>query len=196
MFLRRVRADRVNPVLAGKHPTNMRILAISGSLRSHSTNSCVLQSLVLLAPSALEIVLYRELSQIPAFSPDLEQNDDSGPVNRFRQALSESAVVVFSTPEYAHGIPGALKNALDWVVGSGELSQKPVVMINASSRGVYAQAALKEVLTTMDAKLVRDAEVTIDLPKRDMPAKEIAADPELSSALRKSLDTILAIQQS
>lgn len=84
-----------------------------------------------------------------------------------------------------------LKNALDWVVGSGELSGKPVVMVNASSRGTYAQASLKEILTTMDARLLHRAEVTIDLIGKSLTPTEIAQDPDIASALRTSLETVI-----
>jgi chromate reductase len=173
------------------HPRGMRILAISGSLRSRSTNTALLRALTTLAPPELEIVLYEELGQIPPFNPDLEGGYGSGPLARFRTALQESGVVLFSTPEYAHGVPGALKNALDWVVGSGELSGKPVVMVNASSRGTYAQASLREILKTMDAKLLDDAEVTVNIVGKDLTPRQVAEAPESAAALNASLLAIV-----
>ncbi len=170
----------------------MRIVAISGSLRAQSTNTALLRALVLLAPPELEIVLYEELDQIPPFNPDIEETPDSSPVSRFRAALRDSAAVLFSTPEYAHGIPGVLKNALDWVVGSGELSGKPVVLVHASSRGKYAQASLKEILTTMDARVIADAEATVELLGKDLTPAEIAKDPGLASTLYTSLNRLAA----
>lgn len=167
----------------------MRLLAISGSLRSQSSNTSLLRALALLAPSTVDITLYAHLDKIPPFNPDRESEENSI-LDGFRTTLRESDAVIFSTPEYAHGIPGALKNALDWVVGSGELYEKPAVMCNASSRAVYAQAALKETLTVMTAILLPEAEVTVDLPRRDMTPAEIAADPRMSAALRQSLSAI------
>src|SRR5579859_7594678 len=161
----------------------MRVLAISGSLRSQSTNTLLLRAVARLAPQELEIELFQEMHRLPPFNPDLEGQDTSGPVARLRKALRESAAILFSTPEYAHGIPGVLKNALDWVVGSGELSGKPVVLVNASSRGTYAIASLKEVLTTMDARLLHDAEVTIDLLGKGLTAAEIAQTPDSAHKL-------------
>ncbi len=167
----------------------MRVLAISGSLRSQSTNTSLLRALTLLAPPTVDIALYQDLEKIPPFNSDRE-SEESPILESFRTALRESDAVIFSTPEYAHGIPGVLKNALDWVVGSGELYQKPAVMCNASSRAVYAQAALKETLTVMTAILLPEAEVTLDLPRRDMTPAEIAADPKMAAALRQSLSAI------
>jgi len=156
----------------------MRILAVSGSLRSRSTNTVLLRALVLLAPPEVQIVLYDELEQIPPFNPDLEAATHLGSVDRFRSALRDSDIVVFSTPEYAHGVPGALKNALDWTVGSGELAGKPVVMINASSRGIHPQASLKEILATMGARLLDTAEVTVHLWGKDITPEEITQSPD------------------
>jgi NAD(P)H-dependent FMN reductase len=144
-----------------------------------------------LAPAALTVLLFEELDKIPLFNPDLEAEIEDGPVDRFRAALRDSDAVFFSTPEYAHGVPGALKNALDWIVGSGELSGKPVVLVNASARGVYAQASLKEILKTMDAKLLDRAEVTIDLLGRDVTPADIARDPIIAPNLTAFLEAVL-----
>ena len=150
-----------------------------------------MRALAELAPPELEIVLFQELNQIPPFNPDLEAENNTGPVARFRAALHESAAVLFSTPEYAHGVPGALKNALDWVVGSGEFSGMPVVMVNASSRGTYAQASLKETLKTMDARLLHSAEVTISLLGKNLTVTEITQDPTSASSLMTSMETVV-----
>jgi chromate reductase len=166
-------------------------MAISGSLRSQSTNTVLLRALAELAPPEMEIVLFQELDQIPPFNPDLEAANSTGPVARFRAALREAAAVIFSTPEYAHGLPGVLKNALDWVVGSGELSGKPVVLVNASSRGTYAQASLKEILKTMDATLLHGAEVTINLLGTNLTPAEITQDSTFASSLVTSLETVI-----
>jgi len=169
----------------------MRVLAISGSLRAQSTNTSLLQAAVMLAPPEIEIELFQEMHQIPPFNPDLEALNTSGPVARFREALRESAAVLFSTPEYAHGLPGVLKNALDWIVGTGELSGKPVILMNASSRGTYARASLKEVLATMDARLLDDAEVTIELLGKGLTAAEIAQGPDSARKLLASLTLLI-----
>ena len=168
----------------------MRVLAISGSLRAQSTNTALLRALILLAPSEVEIVLYAEIGQIPPFNLDIEDAGQTGPVARFRTAIRDSHAVLFSTPEYAHGIPGSLKNALDWVVGTGELSGKPVILVNASSRGTHVQAALTEVLKTMDARVLSSAEVTVDLQGRKLTAIEIAEEPEFACMLNSFLQEL------
>lgn len=165
----------------------MRVLGISGSLRTESSNKTLLNVLSSLAPPDLEIEILEELDQIPAFNPDVETTGESGVVLRFRTALRQSDLVVFSTPEYAHGVPGALKNALDWVVGTGELSGKPVVLANATARGVHAKASLREILTTMDACLLRDEELTIDLTGLNLTAAGISRDEAMASQIKRHL---------
>ena len=168
----------------------MRILAISGSLRAQSTNTSLLRAAALIVPSPLELVLYERMETLPAFNPDLGLEPGPEPVMRFRAELRSSDAVVFSTPEYAHGIPGALKNALDWVVGSGELSGKPVALMNASARGEYAQAALREVLKAMDARLISEAEITLPLLGKGLDPLEIAGDPEFAALIGRSVQSI------
>ena len=151
----------------------MRILAISGSLRASSSNTALLQAAAALAPQDVEVVLYDGLGDLPHFNPDLDGETVAPAVSSWRSKLRDADGVVFSVPEYAHGVPGVLKNGLDWVVGSGELVDKPVTLFNASPRGTYAQASLTETLTVMSAKVVPEASVTLQLL-----GKPVAAEPD------------------
>ena len=103
------------------------------------------------------------------------------PSREFRSELDACAAVLISSPEYAHGVPGALKNALDWIVGSGELVGKPVALVNVSPRSTYAQASLAETLRVMSADLVDAASMAVPLGGRHLDASGIVADTELSS---------------
>src|SRR5262249_47022129 len=110
----------------------VRVLAISGSLRSGSSNTILLRAAAELAPRGLCVILYGGLADLPHFNPDLDDEANPPPqVREFRDALRAADGLMICSPEYAHGVPGSLKNALDWVVGSGELSGKPVALINA-----------------------------------------------------------------
>jgi len=167
----------------------MRILAISGSLRSASSNTALLQAAAVLAPEGVDISAYDRLGDLPHFNPDLDDEGAPAPeaVADFRARLRASDAVMVSSPEYAHGVPGVLKNALDWVVGSGEFVGKPVALINASPRATHAQASLLETLTVMTATIVAEASITVPLLGRKLDAAGIAADPEFSAALRSSI---------
>jgi chromate reductase, NAD(P)H dehydrogenase (quinone) len=87
-------------------------------------------------------------------------------------------------------LPGAFKNALDWLVGSTEFPGKPVAVISPSARSTHAPAQLREILRTMSARLVERASIVVPLPRRDMDAAAIVADRELSRVLRSVLAEI------
>jgi chromate reductase, NAD(P)H dehydrogenase (quinone) len=163
-----------------------RVLAISGSLRRASSNTALVEALTRLAPAGVAIAIYGELGEIPPFNPDLDAGAIA-PVRRFRSALDSCDALVISSPEYAHGVAGVLKNALDWVVGSGELIDKPVALINASKRAVLAHASLKEILTTMSGRVVDAASPVVPLDGRSWTAADIAADAELSALVSHAL---------
>ena len=172
---------------------SVRILAISGSLRDASSNTAVLHAAALLAPEGVEIAIYKGLGSLPHFNPDLDREPALPTVLDFRSQLKASGGVLISSPEYAHGVPGVLKNALDWVVGSGELAGKRVALINASPRATHAQASLTETLTVMSADLVAEASITLPLLGKKLDAAGIAADPELSNALRSAILAFAAV---
>jgi chromate reductase len=165
----------------------MRILAISGSLRSASSNTTLLRAMASLAPEPVEIALYDGLGDLPHFNPDLDIEPALPPIEDFRTLLRDADGILISSPEYAHGVPGVLKNALDWVVGSGELVFKPVALINASPRSTHAQAALVEILTTMTAALIPEASIAVPLLGRKLDESGILSDPSLADPLRAAI---------
>lgn len=141
-----------------------------------------------MAPQDVEVVLYDGLADLPHFNPDLDGETVAPAVSGWRSKLRDADGVVFSVPEYAHGVPGVLKNSLDWVVGSGELVDKPVTLFNSSPRGTYAQASLTETLTVMSAKVVPEASVTLQLLGKGVTASQIVADPAMAAVVRSALD--------
>ena len=165
----------------------MRILAISGSLRALSFNTAALQAAVALAPAGLEIVIYTGLGDLPHFNPDLDTDEPPAIVKALRLEVGRSDGLLIASPEYAHGVSGAFKNALDWLVSCVELPNKPVALINTSQRAIHAQAHLREILTTMSARLIGRASVTLPLMGRTLDAAGIVADPDLSDQLREAL---------
>jgi len=154
---------------------------MSGSLRAGSSNSAVLDAARLLAPSGVVVAPYTGLRALPAFDPDLDTPDGTAlppEVRRFRDQVGRADAVLISSPEYAHGIAGALKNALDWLVGSTEFSGRVVALLSTSTRAVHAPAQLIEVVTTMNAWLVPEACVTVPLHGRALDGPAIAAGPK------------------
>jgi len=178
----------------------LNVLAISGSLRAASTNSQLLQAAELLAPSNMRIEHYEGIGLLPHFSPDLTAQLPQ-PVAELNERIIQADGLLISCPEYARGIPGSFKNALDWLVGSSEFPNKPVVLFNASPRASHAQAALREILATMSARLLDEASMAVPLLGRDLDAAAIAADEALAQpihsalqAYRLALDGIAAAQ--
>jgi chromate reductase, NAD(P)H dehydrogenase (quinone) len=174
----------------------VRVLAISGSLRRASSNSALVSAAVLLAPDGIEVSVFEELAQVPPFNPDLDTDAPPGGVITLRDALDHCDAILICSPEYAHGVSGVLKNALDWVVSSGELIDKPIALINASTRAMLAYASLTETLTTMSARVVDDASVTIPLDGSKLDAAGIAQDPHLSRILKSSLTALARVARS
>lgn len=167
----------------------MRLLAISGSLRAASSNTAVLQAAARLAPPGVTIELYQQLGGLPHFNPDFDNERVPDIVVEFRALIGAVDGVLISSPEYARGVPGTLKNALDWLVGSSEFPNKFVALINVSPRATHAQASLTTTLETMSARIVADASVTLPLLGTTLSADEIVASPELAEPLRRAIAT-------
>jgi chromate reductase len=164
----------------------VRILAISGSLRAASSNTALLRAVARLAPAEVEVALYGGLGALPHFNPDLEDGEPPA-VTALRTFVCEADGLLICSPEYAHGVPGALKNALDWLVGGSEFIAKPVALLNASPRATHAQASLRETITTMSGRLVDEASITVPLLGRGLDEDAIANDAQLAPALRQAL---------
>jgi len=174
--------------------TPFRILAISGSLRAQSSNTEILRAAGRLAAPRARVVLYDGLGTLPHFNPDL---DGEGavlppPVRRLRDALAASDALLICSPEYAHGVPGTLKNALDWLVSGPEMVGMPVGLLNASSRATFAAASLAETLRTMSADVVPGACVTVPLDGRRPSAEAIAATPAFADPIAAALQALAA----
>ena len=168
----------------------MRILAIPGSLRRDSHNARLLRHIVEQAPAGVEVELWENLKSIPPYDED----DDHGPWSRpeslrsLADAVDRADVVLFSTPEYNHSIPGALKNALDWLsrpLAESPLRNKPVGVFGASTGlfgAVWAQAELRKVLAAMGAR-VADRELPVGLAAEAFTPEGRLADPDLELVL-------------
>lgn len=177
---------------AGGRPP-LRFLAISGSLRAASLNTALLRAAQMLAPPGLVIDLYDGPGDLPHFNPDVEGGSGPlpPPVAKFRQRVSLSDAVILSCPEYARGIPGTLKNALDWLVGCPDFSGTRVALFNASSRAIHAQAALKLTLETMSAVLVERAALRVSLSDATRGPHVIISDAAIAFQIGEALDALV-----
>jgi chromate reductase len=166
----------------------MRILAISGSLRDGSSATALARAVGAAAPPGTSVTLWDELELIPPFHPDRDREGDVAPpvVARFRAALAAADAVVISTPEYAFGVPGTLKNALDWTVASGDFAGKPTAAISSSPSdlgGDKAHASLVLTLGAMQARMPPGGGMIVPFVRRKVAADGRVTDPPTVAAL-------------
>jgi len=148
-----------------------KILAIAGSLRAASSNAALVRSMVELAPEGVIVEVYKGMGDLPLFSPDIDGEAPPSTVQAFRKAIEQAQAVVICTPEYAYGMPGSLKNALDWLVSSGSLYQKTVAALSASPSplgGDKALAWLRQTLRALDARVPEEASFPIPFLKKKL----------------------------
>ena len=137
----------------------MRVLGISGSLRQGSHNTELLRAAAKLLPPGTQLDLFEGLADIPPYSEDAE-HEPAQAVTDLKDAIAAADVVLFSTPEYNHSLPGQLKNALDWVsrpYADNPLRGKPVAVLGASTGmfgAVWAQAELRKVAAALGARVI------------------------------------------
>jgi chromate reductase, NAD(P)H dehydrogenase (quinone) len=142
--------------------SNVLILAISGSLRASSSNKAVLEAVRELAVDAVSICIYQKLGSLPHFNPDLD-GDNLPDRARASRSHRRGGCGRDLKPRICARVPGTLKNLLDWLVASTEFPGKPVALINTSPRAIHSDAALREILTTMSAKLIPEVCVTVPI---------------------------------
>jgi len=128
----------------------INILGINGSIRSNSSSHAVMNEVIRYFPDNTNVTLFERLADIPAFDGS---ETDPEPVRYFKDQIKQAHAIVICTPEYAFGVPGALKNALDWTVGTGDFFNKPVALITASSQGEKGHEALQHILMAIGAIL-------------------------------------------
>src|SRR5437868_5350275 len=136
----------------------IKIMAISGSLRNNSSATFIVKHVMRLFPESIDFILYDGVGKLPHFDDNQEVATE---VTLFRQLLKEVDGIFICQPEYAFGVPGSLKNALDWTVSSGELVDKPIAVVTAATGGDKAHAALLLTLKALSSKVDEGATLLI-----------------------------------
>jgi chromate reductase, NAD(P)H dehydrogenase (quinone) len=165
---------------------SMKLLALSGSLRAASINSAFCRALMRQATHGMQVCAYNRLGDLPPFNPDLEVVPPP-PVRAWRDAVSQADALIVASPEYAHGISGVMKNALDWLVSFEGVVGKPVALVNTSPRSHHAREALAEVLRTMSLEIVTDASISVALHGYCTSEQAMLSSPEVRIAMDKIL---------
>ncbi len=166
-------------------------MAISGSLRAGSSNHKVLRFFGRVVPENIDYIIYDGLAQLPHFDQDLDNEQPPVEVVTFRNLLTEADGIIICTPEYAFGVPGSLKNALDWTVSSGSLVDKPLALITASTGGQNAHAALLLILGALSANVLANATLLIPFIRSKMDNEGNITDEEISKSLRLVFTSLL-----
>ena len=130
-----------------------KVLAISGSTRKESSNGNLIKAIAALSANEIDLVLFDDIASLPHFNPDDDNETAPAAVTDFRKQLKAADGILICTPEYAMGLPGSLKNAIDWTVSSCEFSHKPVAAITASSSGKKAHQSLLDTLAVIEANI-------------------------------------------
>ena len=145
----------------------IRVAGIVGSLRAGSLNKGLLQAAVELAPAGMEIEIYTRLGDIPPYNDDVFQKGDPQAVADFKAFIGGAAALLISTPEYNYGIPGVLKNAIDWAsrpAGKAVLNRKPAAILGCSpglGGTIRAQHALRQSFVFTETYVMVQPEIKI-----------------------------------
>jgi NAD(P)H-dependent FMN reductase len=168
------------------------ILAVSGSLQSASANTALVRLAAGLSDECRQVHVFERLAELPYFNPDLDGDDPPHAVAELRASVAAASGLLIASPEYAHEMPGVLKNALDWLVSSGELYAKPVAVLCAApsaDRGIYVREALQRTLTAQGATIVTSSTIAVPPPaSRSTAAWSIAA----RATLRRVLEALVS----
>lgn len=165
----------------------MQILAICGSVRPQSSNLSILQKLGSMLPGNVDYTIYRGIDTLPHFNPDLDNDNPGETFNHFRSLVQQADAVIICTPEYAFGVPGVLKNALDWTVFSGSFNTKPTAVITASSVGNNAHASLLLTFKALGAVIPPHGEILIPFVRTKVSEQGAITDMPILEAFEKLL---------
>ncbi len=173
----------------------MIVLGISGSLRKQSVNTAILRTMAELTAYGVEFRLHDGLDELPYFSTDRDREGVPEPesVRKLRAAIREADAVVICTPEFAAGVPGVLKNALEWTVSSADFMHKPTGVISASptvAGGDKAFASLLLTLGMLMADVPEEGKLTIPLASKYVNERGEIADEELRGRLKRVLSAV------
>ena len=173
----------------------MKVLGISGSLRAASLNSALLRTAARIAPAGMHVSLLRGLGELPLFNPDLERCVPEA-VLVLRREVDAADALLIASPEYARGVSGTIKNALDWLVSHEGFVGKPVALLNASPRAHHAQTALRETLRTMSAVLIEEASVAIPLLGAALDEEATGHATAVTIPLARALEALAGVHAS
>lgn len=178
-------------------PAEIQVLAICGSLRTGSFNGALLRAAQELAPPEMRVSIYDGLGEIPPYNQDVEKRAVPDAVAAFKRAIAEADALLFATPEYNYGVPGVLKNAIDWASrppAETPLRNKPASIIGATpGRGgtIRAQLQLRQAFVFTQTHALLQPEVLVTAAKEKFDPDGTLTDEPTREILRKHLLALL-----
>ncbi|MCY9668483.1 NAD(P)H-dependent oxidoreductase [Paenibacillus alginolyticus] len=172
----------------------IKVLAISGSLRQKSSNTALMHEIIGLARENINFTIYNGLGDLPHFNPDLDVDDGPETVLDLRTQLNEADAVLICTPEYGNGVPGVLKNALDWLVSSGQFMNKPTAVVTASPTPMGGDKAHDSILLTLNminAKIAEGGTMMIPHINLKLNKEGVLTDALTEAGLRSLLESLV-----
>jgi len=172
--------------------TRKQILAISGSIRRNSTNEAILKLIAKLYADDLDVLMYSDIDKLPYFNPDLDYEAVAPSVKSFRELIEKADGIIICTPEYVFGLPGALKNAMEWTVSTTVFSNKPFVFIVASGSGERAFESLDVIMSTLlQYKIPDNAKLLIKGGRSKVNEHGEIIDPKVLEEIKEIVDTLI-----
>lgn len=166
------------------------ILAISGSTRRLSSNLGLINAIAELFKNTIHIKIFNQISKIDHFNPDLDNEYLPEKVSEFRKELLATDGILICTPEYAMGVPGTLKNAIDWTVSSTVFAQKPVALITASTAGQKGHQSLLDTLRVIEADIPDSSQLIVSHIRAKLEKNRIT-DPQLESKVIDVIESLI-----
>ncbi|MBV8255291.1 MAG: NAD(P)H-dependent oxidoreductase [Chitinophaga sp.] len=172
----------------------IKILAISGSTRKQSSNHLLIKALATLYKERVAIDIFEGLTELPHFNPDLDMDIEHAPapVTDFRAQIRAADAVLICTPEYAIGVPGTLKNAIDWTVSSMEFSKKPVALITAGTSGYHEHKSLLGTLLMIESRISEEMQLVIPAVKTKINNEPVITHMETLMRLEQLMTALIA----
>lgn len=176
-------------------PKVYNVLAISGSTRTRSTNLNLIRAIAGMSTDLFNVTIYDGLLQLPHFNPDedMEPGMEPAAVTAFRKKLRAADAILICTPEYAVGVPGVLKDAIDWTVSSMEFSKKPVALITASTAGHHAHASLLGTLLIIESLITDATQLVVSAVKTKVNHNYQITDAALLQQLQKLIQSLYQV---
>lgn len=173
----------------------IKVLAICGSTRQSSSNHNIIKAFTALSNDIFDVQLYDGLTRLPHFNPDEDLSADSAPapVQDFRRQLEGADAVLISTPEYAIGVPGTLKNAIDWTVSSMHFSKKPVALITAGTSGHKAHQSLLGTLLIIESRISEATQLVVSSVRTKVNDQGMITDEVTLTAVRNLIQSLAGL---